>query len=363
MGEGGARGAIEAGKAFVEFLIEDKKFNKGLGAIGQKMQKFGAIGSLATAPLIAGFTAAAYTFASVGSELEILSKRTGLSVESLSELRFAAEQSGISLQQIERAARELQKKGISPKKFDQIAASIAAIQDPTKRAQVALQTFGKRTGTVLLPMLSRLSELRQKARDLGLTLSEEDAEAAHKLENAFGALKMQLTAVLVQIGAAIAGPLTEFLAWSQKAIAATIEWIKENPRLVRAIAAVTLGIAAASAAAVTFGIILAVISAHPIIAALALIAGLVLGVAAYFGLASDAAGDFKKSLDVQAASVKGQLTVALAGQIKPAGVAASGSSVVNSEFSEVVRWTRDSAESLRRLVQYAKNGGLVAGAG
>lgn len=366
----GAGAAIKAGKAFVEFVLSDKKLDSQLSKIGAKLNKFGTIGLAVTGPILAGFAGAASVFASAGSELYDLSKRTGLSVESLSELKFAAEQSGVSLSTVERAARELQKKGIDPKKFDEIAASIAAIPDETARAQAAMEAFGTRSGTALLPMLDELPKLRQQARDLGLTLSTEDADAADRLGDAFDATKAQMTALAVQIGAAIAGPLTNFLVWAQGILAWTIGFIQENPRLVAAIAAITLGIAAASGAAVVFGTILAIISAHPIIAALSLIAGLVLGVATYFGLASDAAGDFKNSLSGvkvpgvggaspfagEAAGVQSQLQGALAGRSaassSPVRSAAAAAAPKLRDFgAEIAKNTRDAAESLQYMVK------------
>lgn len=365
---------IRAGKAFVEFVLGDKKLEGQMASIGKKLTKLGSIGVAATAPILAGFTAAALTFANVGSELHDLSTKTGLSVESLSELSFAAQLSGVSLGSIEKAAKNLQKNGIDPKRFDEIADSIAAIPDPTARAQAAMQAFGSRSGTALLPLLTELPKLRQQARDLGVTLSTEDAAAADELGDALDASKAQLTALVVQIGAAIAGPLTEFLTWSQGMVASVIEFVKENPNMVAAIAATTAAIAAVSAAAVVFGTILTIISLHPIIAALSVIAGLVVGVATYFGLASGAAGDFKKSLDgvkmpgapaspspfaSQASQAQAQLRGALAGRtVAPTGTiataAAAAAPAARDYAADIAKATRETADGIRELVQIAR---------
>lgn len=364
--------AIEAGKAFVEFVIGDKKLDGQLARIGSKLRKVGGIGLAVSGPLIAGFTAAALTFASVGSELADMSARTDQAVENISELSFAANQTGTDLGTVEKAFRQLQDKGIDPARFDEIAADIASIEDPTKRADAAMSLFGKKGGAALLPLMQQLPQLRQQARDLGLVLSTEDAAAADELGDSIDIAKQQFQAMVVQIGAAIAGPLTEFLTWSQGVLGATIQWIKENPRLVRTIAAVTLGIAGASAAAVTFGVILAIISAHPIIAALTLIAGLVLGVAAYFGLASDAAGDFKTSLNgvkmpgagpnaaatAQAQAVQTQLTGALAGRaVVPVTSAPSAQAPprpARDYTAEIAKATRETADGIQTMITIAR---------
>lgn len=318
---------IEAGKAFVEFLIKDDKLDSGLLKVADKLKGVGKAGSLAVAPLVATFVAAATVFASTGSELDILSKRTGLSVESLGELKYAADVSGTSLEAIEKAFKKLQKEGVSPEQFDQILADLSQIPDTTERAQKAIDLFGSKTGTQILPLIDSLGELRGEAERLGLVMSSQDAAAAHELEKAFEGSKAQFVALLAQIGAAIAGPLTDFLLWSQGIVTSVIQWVHENPRLVRTIAAVTGAIAAATGGLVTFGVILTIITLHPIVAALTLIAAAVLGIATYFGLASDAGGDFKKQLDgiqtptngqafsiaAQGAQVRSQLQAAAAG--------------------------------------------------
>ncbi len=288
---------IRAGQAFVEFLIKDDQLDSGLAKVGNKLTNFGKWGLAASGPIVAGFTAAVATFASVGGELDDLHRRTGLSVESLSELSFVAKQSGTDMGVVEKGIKELQKNGIDPLKFDEIAADIAAIPDHTARAQRAIDVFGAKAGVALLPMLEDLQEGRERARRLGLVMSAEDVAAADRLGDAFLASKDQMVALMAQIGAAIAGPLTEFLLWSQEIVARAIEWVHENPRLVQTIAAVAGAVAIASTALITFGTIMTIITLHPIVAALALIAGAVVGIATYFGLATDGAKEFQKKLD------------------------------------------------------------------
>ena len=359
---------IEAGKAFVKFVLDDKGVESKLQSIAGKFRKFGAIGLAATGPILAGFAAAATTFSNAGDRLDKMSKRTGIAVESLSELDHAAAASGTSLETIEKAAAELQKKGIDPRRFDEIADSIAAIENPTARAQAAMEAFGTKTGRALLPLLSDLPQLRDEARRMGLVMSTDNANAAAKLNDAFGLVKEQLMAMTIQIGAAIAGPLTNFLSWASQALAWVIEFVRENPKLVAAIAAITVGIAAASFAAVTFGVILGVLTAHPIIAALTIIIGLLIGLATYFGFASDAAGGFSKSLDDikastpdlsrQSAAVQMDLQASMSGTSRPISTAATP--IVRDVSQEIVRWTRETAEGVATLVRlFQKNPGLL----
>lgn len=360
-----ALGGIQAGKAFVEFILSDKKFKSQLHTFTGALRKAGNVGLAFSTPILAGFGAAAAAFASVGSELNDMSARTGISVESLSELKFAAQQTGTSLEAIQKAAKELQQHGVDPKRFDEIANSIAAIPDPTKQAQAAMKAFGARSGQALLPLLRDLPALREQARALGLTMSTEQAAAADALGDSFDTVKAQLVAMTVQMGAAIAGPLTEFLTWAQGTLTSVIGFIQANPDLVAAIAAVTVGIAAASAAMIVLGTIMAVISAHPIIATLTLIAGLVLGLATYFGLASNAASGFKASLDAQSRQVQTQLSATVRSTaVAPAGAAAAGSlPTVRNVSAEIAQWTHETAVNTAGILRKMAGGGLVMGAG
>lgn len=402
------RGGIQAGKAFVEFFLSDKKLNSQLQRIGQKMRNFGAIGLAATTPILAAFGAAANAFANAGDEIGKMSKRTGVGAEALSELGFAARRSGTDLPTVEKGLKRMSTTvldaamglstavdsmdllGVDLKElgrlkpedqFQLLAEKLGALEDPTLKAALAQKIFG-RAGTALLPLFSEgekgMAALRNQARSLGLTLSNEDAAAAEKLRDALDSAKEQVYAMAVQVGAAIAGPLMNFLRWSSVVLGNIIAWIKANPRLVAGIAAITVGIAAASAAAVVFGTILAIISAHPIIAALTLIAGLVLGVATYFGLASSAASDFKGSLDgvdmpgassnaglsSQANRAQSQLQGALSGRTtQPVAASAATASAPAKDYgAEIAKWTKESAESLASIAKVLKveNTGLWA---
>ena len=299
---------IEAGKAFVEFLIKDDKLDSGLLKVADKLKGVGKTASLAVAPLIATFAAAAAIFASTGGALDDMHRRTGLSVESLSELSYAAQQTGTDMGVVEKATKALQQNGIDPLRFDEIANDISQIPDHTARAQKAMDIFGSKAGVALLPLLEDLPKLREEARRLGLVMSTEDSQAADAFGDALDASKAQVMALAAQIGGAIAGPLTEFLVWSQGVVASVIGFVHEHPLMVRGIALVAAAIAAASGAATTFGIVLTAITAHPIIAALAAISTILVGVATYFGLASDGAGELKDQLDtIQKPTVSPQM--------------------------------------------------------
>jgi hypothetical protein len=230
---------IEAGRAFVRLLVEDSEFRKQLDAslrsvdgFTKSLKSVGTSLALTGAALTAPFAAAATIFAKAGSELKDMSDRTGISVQALSELKFAAEQSGTSLRDIGLAAREMQTKGLDPRTFDEVVTRIAAIENPVSRAQAAFEAFGKRAGSALLPMLNDLPKLRDRARELGITMDKETAEAADKLGDSIDELKAAGTAFAIQVGGAFAPALTKLSELLAENTAGATAFVRENRELI-----------------------------------------------------------------------------------------------------------------------------------
>jgi len=106
----GSSNAIRAGRAFVELFADDSKLVCGLRRAQKKLKAFGqsirnmglkiaGLGAAMVAPLLA----AAKAFSSMGDQVAKMAKRTGLSVESLSELKFVASQTGTEFESLEMA--------------------------------------------------------------------------------------------------------------------------------------------------------------------------------------------------------------------------------------------------------------------
>lgn len=237
-----AASAIEAGRAFLKLLVDDTEFRKGLSdsektlnSFGKSLTSLGTKIGLAGAALTAPFAVAAKIFADTGSQLQDMSDRTGLSVKSLSELKYAAGQTGTSLEVVEKAARKMQKDGIDPNRIFEFAKQIAAIKDPTAQAQAAMERFGK-SGTLLLPMLRDLEGLRDRAHELGLVMTPETARAADKFGDAMDDIKASVTALAVQVGAALAPALTSLAEALASSTATISKWVGENNKLVVSVA-------------------------------------------------------------------------------------------------------------------------------
>ena len=238
--------AIRAGAAYIELYTHDSRLVRGLARASKRLKAFGtsistmgfkiaAAGTAMMAPLLG----AAKLFASTGDQLEKMRARTGFTAQALSELGFAAEQGGASIDQLDRSLAAMarfsvmverglktstdlldmlgvsvdQFKNASPEeRFKLLAEALSQVEDETLRAGIALNVFG-RSGRELLPMLeggrASIEALQEEARRLGITLSDEDADAAAALTDAMNRLRRQFKAVVVQIGAALAPVLTE----------------------------------------------------------------------------------------------------------------------------------------------------------
>ncbi len=265
----GISGSIRAGRAFVELFADDSKLVRGLRRAGKKLEAFGKkvrdiglkIAAVGTA-VVTALLGAAKTFATMGDHVAKMGRRTGFSAEALSELGFAAEQSGADMETLEKGLRRMQRtiydaarglstateglsvlglsvedlKGLSPEdQFTLIADRIGAIKDPTLKAAVAMEMFG-RSGTQMLPLLENgaagINALREEARRLGLTISSEDARAAEEFSDTLNRMWRVVKQAVFAIGAALAPTLSEVAVWITRTVKTTTDWIKQNRGLV-----------------------------------------------------------------------------------------------------------------------------------
>lgn len=280
---------IKAGRAYVELGVSDR-LTKGLRAAQRRLKAFGAglrsvgtqfaaLGGGVVAPLLG----AARVFAGMGDSLNKMSARTGIAVEALSELGFAAEQSGTDLGSLENGLRRMQRsildgeRGLSTavdafdelglavsdltelspeQQFKLLSDRLSQIEDPTRKAALAMMLFG-RSGTALLPMMANgakgIEELQQQARDLGLTISTGAAKDAAVLTDTLNMLWRTLKQAAFAVGAALAPTLTEVADTMTRVVIRVSSWIKENGKLVVAVLAAGTAIAAIGVGAIAAG--------------------------------------------------------------------------------------------------------------
>lgn len=292
-----ARG-IRAGAAYVELFVSDSKLVRGLKQASAKLKAFGTaisdmgsrmarFGAMALAPL----AASAKVFADMGSDLVDMSQRTGVCVEALSELGFAAGQSGSDLAALEGGLRKMQRSivnaakgsesaqealkllnltvaeldGLAPdEQFKLIADRLAAVEDSTLKAALAMELFG-RSGTALLPLMSNgakgIEALQQQARDLGLTMSTEDAQAAEAFGDRLDVLWKVLKRGVFIIGSALE-PILTTVSQTITRIAVNIgTWLKANKELIVTALKVAAAVLAGGAAMMGLGYAISAVGA------------------------------------------------------------------------------------------------------
>ena len=381
---------IRAGKSDVELGIRDRlaaglaKARKRLQAFGSGIAKIGGGITAAGGAVSSVFLGSAKKFADFGDSIEKMSARTGASAKRLSELAFAAERSGTDISKVEAGYRGMARtllnandglttsvdslnalgvnledlNGMNPdQQFLAIADAISKIQDPTKRAGLAMRVFGK-SGTDLLPMFAGgskgIQDLAKEADRLGLTLGTKDAAAAAKLTDALGDMASTFKGVFIQIGAAVAGPLTDFANRIASGVSMVIEFIRNNQALVSSVAAVAAGLVvggtvltgmgfAAMGAAAGIGAITA--AAAALASPLAIAGALILGASGYFIAFTETGqavvewfgSNFVKLKEIVASTVGGMSDAIQGGDIALAGrIAFTGFKLAMAEVLEKV---------------------------
>ena len=292
--------AVRAGQAYVEVGTDNGKLNAGLRSAGDRLKAWGGSVALIGAKIagvggvITGlFTTASSQAAKMGAELVGMSERTGFSVEALSELKFATAEVGTSMTALESAAGRLGKtmlnaiqgnkearqafanlglsvadlQGLQPEKqFEVIAQRLSAVNDPSLRAAAAMEIFGT-AGAELLPLLNKgaagIEALRQKARDLGLSMSGEDALAAKEygdgirsLSNVIGMAWAKLGRAAIPIAQTVVPIFVDFTKVLTDAAKVAGDWFASNQKLVLWAVKIGAAIVAAGTAIVAIGSVL-----------------------------------------------------------------------------------------------------------
>ena len=354
---------IRAGRAFVELFADDSQLVRGLRRAERKLKAFGAsirnlgliavgIGTAVLAPL----AASAKLFSSYGDQVAKMAKRTGLSVETLSELRFVASQTGTEFESLEMAFRKMQRSiydagrglstqvdalkdlsltfkdldGLSPEdQFKLLADRIGQVEDPTKRAAIAMSLFG-RTGTNLLPMFAAgsagIEALQAEARRLGLTMSGEDAKAAEDFTDALDRLWKVVKMGVFNIGAALAPVLQRMADTITRVVVTVSEWVKQNRGLIVQVAKIAAIVVAAGVALIVLGTLISGLGA-----VLGGLATLLSVTAAAFGLVATAIGFLISPIGL----VITGLGVLGAYLIKTSGVGGTALSWLGDRFGEL----------------------------
>lgn len=219
------------GDLVVNLTANSSGLTSGLKDAEGKLNMFGA----AVTAMAAGSVA---RFVQVGAGFDDMAQRTGVSVEALSSLQHVARMSDTSLEALQgsfmklakfmgevregsqAATGTLQALGLSAsqmlasspdQQFKLLADAIAGISDPSQQAAAAMSVFGKSAGEIL-PVLKLGSQgiqaLETDAKNLGLVMTGQTAQAAAEADDAIQTLLATVDAAAVSFGANFARPLT-----------------------------------------------------------------------------------------------------------------------------------------------------------
>ncbi len=205
-------------------------FGRGVMTYGSKMMAFAGMG-------LAGVTYVTKRFIDLGDALNKMSARTGATVEWLSAMSFGAERSGATIEMLEQAIRKLNKAiaeaqngnrtpyevfrklRIDPSsmefksmdagaQFELVARRLHEVQSQAEKTRLAMVLF-EEGGVMLLPLLGDIDKLKQKAKELGIIVTKEQADTAAALLDAWTNVKYQLSSIFMSLGEAIAPALKQ----------------------------------------------------------------------------------------------------------------------------------------------------------
>lgn len=250
-------------KLFGEIAIDSSKANKEIDNTTTKSKglanSFKSAFNVATA-MYAAAGAVAIKMVKDTTEatdrIDKLSQRLGLSRSGFQEWEFVLSQAGVSIDSLQigmktlaqrmqeavegagKGAEEFDKLGISQQEIakmsqeDAFALTVTRLQemeDGIQKADIAQQLFG-RNGQDLLPLLNQqagsVDELRERARELGLVLSDEAVDAGVELTDTLDELERSLGGVKNTIVAEALPEIQTFAEWITNNLPETVQELR-----------------------------------------------------------------------------------------------------------------------------------------
>lgn len=251
--------ALEIFKLVGSIMVDNTKANESLSKTDDKAKGIGqrlASGIGTAAKWGAGIVAAAgagaaalYGVATKSAEtadhIDKMSQKIGISRTAYQELDFILSQNGMSVDQLQGGMKKLvntmqsardgnssasatfEALGISVTDssgalrnqedvFYEVISVLQGMENETERNALANDIFGK-SASEMAPLLNAgagsMEELRQKAHDLGLVLSDETVDAGVAFTDTQDQVKRALASVTTQLGAEVMPIINDFLQW------------------------------------------------------------------------------------------------------------------------------------------------------
>lgn len=229
--------------------------------IAASLRKTGLALTAIGAAITASMGLAVKGYVSAGEQIGKMAKQTGFATTTLSKLKYVADSSNVSFETINSAAKGMAQTlqsavdpaseqaralellhlnigellALKPEdRFLALANAVAKVPDPTMRAAVAQQIFG-RAGIEMLPMLEDLPGLLQGAAAHAPIFTEDDVQKAEAFSQSLTDLKGELQKLQFAVAEIAIGPLGELVDGLVKAVEWVGKWAEKNPEAAQAI--------------------------------------------------------------------------------------------------------------------------------
>lgn len=245
-------GFEKVGKKFASVGGKVSKFGGNVSKVGAGLTKAVAGGVAAVTGGVAAVTKFAESASSAADNIDKMSQKIGVSRKAYQELDFICSQSGMSVDTLQSGMKTLvsamdkaasgtkanveqfDKLGVSVTNADgslrsqeevmwEVFEALQGMSNEAEKARLASQLFGK-SGTELMPLLNGASgsieEMKKKAHDLGLVLSDDAIDAGVKLTDTMDQAKRALSTVGLTLG-------TELIPYVQKGAEYVIKHMPE----------------------------------------------------------------------------------------------------------------------------------------
>jgi methyl-accepting chemotaxis protein len=257
----------------------------------------GALGALVPAVAIGGLATLAKGSIDAADNLNDLSQRTGVAVESLSRFGAAADDSGSSVDEVAKAMGKLSKGIVDPaskanealrsigvsatdasgkiRPMDDVMLDIAdrfaKMPDGAQKTALAMELFGK-SGMNLIPMLN---QGRDALSQYNATITTEGAQAADKFNDSLNKIARVVAGPFNQAITALLPTITKIAEGIAGAVTAFTQLPQPVQNIILGLGAFGIAFAAIAPIVTALGTVLAVVFTGPVgIAALVIAAGI-----------------------------------------------------------------------------------------
>lgn len=248
--------ALEVFKLFGSIMVNNDQANKNISKTEEKAgglaKKFvSGVGTAAKwGAAVVGAAAAGGTAlfgmankaAGTTDRIDKLSQKIGISRQGFQEWEFILSQSGMDIEKMQTGLKTLNTRMAEAQKgtgagaeafnrlkisaldskgalksqeqmFEETVTALQKMEDGTEKSRLATQLFGK-AGLELMPLLNgaagSVEELKAKAHELGLVISDESVDAGVKFTDTIDQLKRSFSAVVTNIGVSVMPIIQQF---------------------------------------------------------------------------------------------------------------------------------------------------------